>query len=93
MFHVEDLHLQSRQSRSHRFEIPNREDTRVMEFSVSIIFQGSFSQKGYKLGRLAAGLFRLPDERDPGASAVPLPVGYSPHSMQSRTCLNRSAGW
>ena len=38
-FDVSDLHLQSRQSRSHRFEIPNREDTRVLEFSVSIIFQ------------------------------------------------------
>jgi hypothetical protein len=83
LFHVDDLHLQSRQSRSHRFEIPNREDSRVMEFSVSIIFQGGFSQKGYKLGRLAAGLFRLPDEKDPNASPVPIPVGFSPYSMQS----------
>jgi hypothetical protein len=32
---------------------------------------------------LAAALFRLPDDRDPNASAVPHPVGFSPYVMQS----------
>ena len=80
---VIDATLQSRQSRSHRFEIPNRDDQRILDITVSIVFQGNFANKGYKLGRLAAGLFRLPDERDKSANPVPVSVGFAPYHMQS----------
>ncbi len=83
VFETKDAVLQSRQSRSHRFEIPNRDDQKVLEVTVSIIFQGNFANKGYKLGRLAAGLFRLPDERDKNANPMPVSVGFSPYSMQA----------
>jgi len=85
VFSEKDLHLNSRQSRAHRFELPDRDDARVLEITVTIVFQGNFANKGYKLGRLAAGLFRLPDEKDKSghASAIPEPVGYAPYSMQS----------
>ena len=83
IFEVNNLQLDSRQSRSHKFEIPNRDDQRILEVNVSIIFQGRFGDKGYKLGRLAAGLFRIPDEHDNHANPIPVPIGYSPYNMQS----------
>lgn len=83
LFNARDVKLEARQSRAHRFELPNRDDARVLDITVSIIFQGNFATKGYKLGRLAAALFRLPDERNKDASPMPEPVGYAPYSMQS----------
>ena len=80
---VKETFLGSRQSKSHRFDLPDREDARILDITVSILFQGSFTQKGYGLGRLAAALFRLPEENDPNASPVPSPVGFSPYIMQS----------
>ena len=32
---------------------------------------------------MAAGLFRVPNEKDANANPVPVPVGFSPYSMQS----------
>jgi len=83
VFETKEATLQSRQSRSHRFEIPNRDEQKCLDITVSIVFQGNFANKGYKLGRLAAALFRLPDERDKSANPMPVAVGFSPYQMQS----------
>jgi hypothetical protein len=83
IFDVKDVNLQARQSRSHRFDLPDREDARILDITVSIMYQGSFNTKGYRLGRIAAGLYRLPDEKDKDASPMPTPVGYAPYAMQS----------
>jgi hypothetical protein len=81
IFAVPEASLQSRQSRSHRFEIPDTDSTRVLELTVSVIFQGTFSDRGYKLGRLAASLFRLPGDADHAKSPLPRPIGYAPHAL------------
>jgi hypothetical protein len=60
LFSLSDTIIQARQSRSHYFTIPDVEDMRVIEFTISILFQGNFTTHGYKLGRIAASLFRLP---------------------------------
>lgn len=79
---VPETTLAARQSRTHRFDLPDKEDSRILDITVSILFQGAFTSKGYGLGRLAAALFRLPDEKDPSASPVPAPVGFAPYVMQ-----------
>lgn len=83
LFETKDLTLQARQSRSHRFQVPDRDDTRVLEIIVSIVFQGAFSTRGYRLGRLAASLFRLPQGTNNDSSAMPIPVGYAPYASQT----------
>lgn len=82
VFEIKDATLQSRQSRSHKFELSDRDDARVLDISVSIVYQGSFTTKGYRLGRLAASLFRLPDDKDKNSSPLPSPVGFAPYSAQ-----------
>lgn len=79
-----DLALQARQSRSHRFDIPDQDDSRILEICVSIMFQGTFSEKGYRFGRIAVGLFRLQDEKgEGGITNPPRPVGFAPYDLQS----------
>jgi hypothetical protein len=87
LFTINDSMIQARQSRSHYFSIPDKESVRVIEFTVSIVFQGNFTTHGYKLGRIAASLFRLPDT-EPGATeaeagGLPIPIGYSPYDLCS----------
>jgi hypothetical protein len=92
---IDSATLQARQSRSHYFTLPNRESVRALDITVSLVYKGDFAGKGYRLGRLAAGLFRLPPD-DPTAkyrgksssstaSAPPIPeaVGYAPYHLQS----------
>lgn len=90
LFSIKDNSIQARQSRSHYFTIPDREQMRVLEMTVSVVFQGTFSTVGYKLGRLAAGLFRLPDVQSGTAGAgatatqgTPIPIGFTLHSQVS----------
>jgi hypothetical protein len=64
LLEIKDASLEARQSRSHYFSIPSRESIRALDITVSIVFKGDFVGKGYKLGRLAAGLFRLPNEQE-----------------------------
>lgn len=81
-----DATLQARQSRSHYFATPTGTNSKfIVDMTVSIVFQGDFGTKGYKLGRLAAGLFLLPDETrsSSNGAVVPIPVGFSPYAMQS----------
>eukprot|EP01038_Epipyxis_sp_PR26KG_P004789 gene4789-6716_t len=89
---VKDATLQARQSRSHYFSLPDRESLRILDLTVSIVFQGDFSQKGYKLGRLSAALFRLPPDSKTTVSkyisALPISVGYSPYKLQSPNLTN-----
>ena len=82
LLEVKDATLQARQSRSHYFSLPEGENSKfIIDVTVSIVFQGDFGTKGYKLGRLAAGMFRLPDDK--GGSALPSPVGFAPYAMQA----------
>jgi hypothetical protein len=76
--------LNSRQSRSHYFTLPT--DKHILDITVSIVFQGDFGGKGYKLGRIAVGLFRLPGENQ--IAAIPYPVGFAPYEMQSPNLPN-----
>lgn len=84
--------LNARTSRSHKFEIPDIDSCRVLNLCVSITYQGSFGNRGYRLGRVAASLFKLPklDASLPGKKkknsdeqTVPLAVGYTPYDLQS----------
>ena len=75
--------LDSRKSRAHHFDVPDRDNLRVLDLTVSLIFQGSFGPRGYRPGRLAASLFRLPDVTADNAPPLPQPVGYAPYPMQS----------
>lgn len=85
LLNVQGATLQARQSRSHYFTIPERESLRILEITVSVIFQGVFSTTGYRLGRLAASLFRLPPESSMNTKngmtthVMPLAVGYTPY--------------
>lgn len=79
--------LPTRQSKSYYFTIPDRESTRILDITVSIIFQGEFGNNGYKLGRLAAALFRLPESKSSADTSMPIPVGFSPYALQ---CPNLS---
>lgn len=89
---VKEATLESRQSRSHHFDISDSDAARVLSLTVSIVFQGTFSDRGYKLGRLAASLFRIPTDSDPSKSPLPRPVGFSPYELlcpNSPTTLGR----
>ena len=58
----------------------------MLDITVSIVFQGTFGTRGYRLGRLAASLFRLPDSRSTDndeSSLLPRAVGYAPYELQS----------
>lgn len=83
LLNVTHAKLLTGQSRSHRFFVPNKDDSRILNITVSIIFQGEFVRKGYSPARVAAALFRIPDSKDPHAPLTPQPVGYSPYFMQS----------
>lgn len=38
----------------------------VIGIAVTVIYQGNFEPEGYRLGRLAAGLYRVPPKPDHG---------------------------
>jgi hypothetical protein len=64
------------ESRRHVFSVPD--SSPAVALSISIIFQGDFEHRGYRLGRLGAALFRM------GESGVaPEAIGFAPHSLQS----------
>ena len=85
VFEEHNATILARQSRSHRFDLPDRDDARILNLSISVTFQGSFGDKGYKLGRLAVALFRLPDDNDDGydPTAIPKAIGYAPYESQA----------
>ena len=59
LLEVEETFLKVRESRWHEFVIP--EGTMALDLKVSIVYKGTFQQRGYVLGRLAAALYRLPE--------------------------------
>jgi hypothetical protein len=75
--------------------LPDKDSIRVLDITVSIVYQGDFSTKGYKLGRIAVGLFRLVESNNSKTSAsssnnsIPVSVGYAPYSVQQ---LNSTTG-
>jgi hypothetical protein len=86
LFEITNQTLEARQSRSHYFEVQDRADARVLDLTVSVLFQGFFGEKGYRFGRLAVNLFRLPKKSSragDGYSSLPLPVGFCPYELQA----------
>ena len=77
--------LGPRQSRTHHFDIPDRGRKYVLDVTVSVIYQGTFTKDGYRPGRIAVSLFRLTGTGEGGSegSAIPQPVGYAPYNMQT----------
>ena len=59
LLEVEETFLKVRESRWHEFVIP--EATMALDLKVSVVYKGTFQQRGYVLGRLAAALYRLPE--------------------------------
>lgn len=41
----------------------------VVGIAVTVVYQGNFEAEGYRLGRLAAGLYRVPPKVDNGATS------------------------
>lgn len=80
IFEERSAELGARASRSYKFEVSDKQDSRVLNFTVSVVYQGEFNGRGYSLGRMAAGLFRVPGRND--RSRVPVPVGYCPYDLQ-----------
>lgn len=54
----------------------------VLGIAVTVIFQGNFEKEGYRLGRLAAGLYRMPPSfgqaRPEGGSRAEFPQVIRP---------------
>ena len=78
----ENLTLGMRESRWHEFHIP--EGMHCLQIKVSVVYKGVFTARGYILGRLAVGLYRVPEVDSNDAEAVPIPpipVGYAPASL------------
>ena len=61
------------------------------------IFQGTFTASGYRLGRLAANLYRMHESSiDPEVPPVPVHVGYAPNDLQSLNtpeAMGKVRGW
>lgn len=82
--------LLARQSKAHRFEIPDNPDMRILDITVSVIFQGTFNTAGeYKVGRLGAGLFRLPNPLDKKSALIPISLGFSPYAHQAPNTMSQ----
>ena len=57
---------------------------RILDISVSIVYMGTFNTAGeYKVGRLGAGLFQLPNPLDKKSALVPVSIGYAPYAHQA----------
>ena len=82
----DSLVLDARQSRSHKFHVPkvgDGIDGHGLDLTITIVFQGTFGARGYRLGRCAATLFRLPDETGGNALKPPTPIGHCPPELQA----------
>ncbi|CAM9129624.1 unnamed protein product, partial [Hapterophycus canaliculatus] len=60
----------------------------VVGIALTVVYQGNFEPEGYRLGRLAAGLYRVASKHEnditPGRrKELPQPVGFAPYSLQS----------
>ena len=49
IFTIQDSVLSARQSRAHKFDLPDRDDARILDITVSIVFQGNFADKGKRV--------------------------------------------
>ena len=82
LFRIGSSQLGARQTRSYRFDLPDRHDQRVLDLTVTIEFHGTFGAQGNKAGRLSASIFRLPKETDSDSARLPTEVGFAPYEMQ-----------
>ena len=84
--------LSARQSRAHHFDVPDKGSKYVLDFTVSVIYQGMFTKNGYHPGRIAVSLFRLTGTGEESentnesmytqSTVMPQPVGYAPYNLQ-----------
>ena len=76
--------LESRQSRSHKFKIGADEKDKILDLTISVVFQGVFGPRGYRLGRLAVQLYRIPsdEEKANDTDAQPQALGCAPYELQ-----------
>ncbi len=79
--HNRQLKLGMRESRWHEFRVP--QEMLSTEIKVSFTYKGVFTARGYILGRLAVGMYRVPgsEEAAPGSAQIdvpPVPIGYAP---------------
>ena len=66
---------------------PSRTNHSHVSCSTEKIYQGTFGVRGYRLGRMAAMLYRLQESvhkgKDASIKAVPNPIGFGPQELQS----------
>ncbi|GMH66094.1 hypothetical protein TL16_g04355 [Triparma laevis f. inornata] len=84
LINEQNCSLESRQSRTHKVAVEFQGKDKILDLTVSVVFQGVFGPRGYRLGRLAVQLYRMPSEQDkkndPGAQ--PQALGYAPYELQ-----------
>lgn len=71
----ESQSLETRESRTHRFEVPEETDVRFLSLTITVVYRGVFTARGYRVGRVAAAAFRL--TKDGSA-----PIGCAPYAQQ-----------
>lgn len=73
----EEQSLEAHASKAYYFQVPEEEDKRILSLTITIVYRGVFTARGYKLGRVAAAMFKIET-----ASAVPKAIGYAPYEQQ-----------
>ena len=76
----ENESLETRESRTHRFVVPDDTDRKVLSLTITVVYRGVFTARGYRLARVACTLFRVPGKRD--GPSPPIPCGYAPYEAQ-----------
>ena len=49
--------LETRESRTHRFVVPEETDRKFLSLTITVVYRGVFTARGYRLGGIAATLF------------------------------------
>ncbi|GMH74329.1 hypothetical protein TrST_g7101 [Triparma strigata] len=84
LINEQNCSLESRQSRTHKVDIKFDGKDKILDLTVSVVFQGVFGPRGYRLGRLAVQLYRMPSAEDKKKDplAAPQALGYAPYELQ-----------
>ena len=59
--------------------MPEEVDRKFLSLTITVVYRGVFTARGYRLGRIAATLFRVPTK---GKLITTDPIGYAPYSSQ-----------
>ena len=81
--------LETRESRTHRFQVPESDEKRLLSLSVTVVYRGVFTARGFRFGRLAVALFRLPTDDATGEHRSPVSVGFAPYASQQLNTGNQ----